>query len=169
MAGSKPFDLFKKFKESTMAKKATPQDAELIMKLYDLRREPELRKARDWWLTKFWPSSADEFVKTAMAMGTPENNWIRQVGSYWSMAASFVLSGALNADLFLQPACSGEMFFIFAKVHPFLAEARQKIGDPHLFKNIETVINSTKFGRDRLQFTLQRIASVKERMAAAKS
>ncbi len=152
-----------------MAKKATPKDAELIMKLYDLRREPELRKARDWWLAKFWPSSADEFVKTASAMGSPENNWIRQVGSYWSMASLFVLSGALNADLFLQPACSGEMFFLFAKIHPFLGEIRQKLGDPHLFANIEAVINSNKFGRDRLKFTLERVASIKERMAAAKT
>ena len=152
-----------------MPQKATAKDAELIMQLYNLRREPEMRKAREWWMIKFWPMCADDFTQHAFAMGTPENNWIRQVGSYWSMASAFVLSGALNADLFLQPANSGEMYFLFAKVHPFLEELREKIGDPHLFMNIEKAINSTKFGRDRLKFTLGRVAAAKARMSAPKS
>ena len=151
------------------AKKATPADAQVIMQLYDLRREPEMRKARNWWLTEFWPNSADDFMKVAMPLGAQENNWLRQVGGYWGMAASFVLSGAVNQDLFLQPAVSGEMFFIFAKIHPFLGELRQKLEDPHVFANVEKVINSTKFGRDRLQLTLKRVAMAKERMAARKS
>jgi hypothetical protein len=151
------------------AKKATSADAQVIMRLYDLRREPEMRKARNWWFTDFWPNSADDFIKVAMAMGTQENNWLRQVGGYWGMAASFVLSGAVNQDLFLQPAVSGEMFFVFAKIRPFLSELRQKLDDPHVFANVEKVINSTKFGRDRLEFTLKRIAMAKERMAARKS
>ncbi|MFZ0332661.1 MAG: hypothetical protein WAN10_18365 [Candidatus Acidiferrales bacterium] len=151
------------------AKKATSADAQVIMQLYDLRREPEMRRARNWWLTEFWPNSADDFMKVAMPLGAQENNWLRQVGGYWGMAASFVLSGAVNQDLFLQPAVSGEMFFIFAKIHPFLGELRQKLEDPHVFANVEKVINSTKFGRDRLQLTLKRVAMAKERMAARKS
>lgn len=150
-------------------KKANPADAQVLMQLYDLRREPEMRKARNWWFTDFWPNTADDFVKVAMAMGTQENAWLRQVGGYWGMAASFVLSGAVNQELFLQPAICGEMFFIFAKVHPFLTELRQKLEDPELFANIEKVAKSTKWGRDRLQFTLKRIAMAKERMAARKS
>lgn len=149
--------------------KANPADAQVLMQLYDLRREPEMRKARNWWFTDFWPNTADDFVKVAMAMGTQENAWLRQVGGYWGMAASFVLSGAVNQELFLQPAICGEMFFIFAKVHPFLTELRQKLEDPELFANIEKVAKSTKWGRDRLQFTLKRIAMAKERMAARKS
>ena len=151
-----------------MPTQATPKDAELIMQLYDLRREPEMRKARNWWLTQFWPDSADEFMKIAMNLGSPENNWMRQAASYWSMAASFVQSGVINADLFLQPSVSGEMYFIFAKLHPFLAEIRQKLDDPEMFRNVEAAINSTEYGRNRLQFTLKRIAMAKERRAAAK-
>jgi hypothetical protein len=151
-----------------MAKKATPKDAELIMQLYDLRREPEMRKARNWWMTQFWPVNADDFVKIAMTMGSQENNWLRQVGGYWSMAAAFVLNGALNPDLFLQPAVSGEMYFLFAKIYPFRKELREKLGDPHFMVNIEKVITGSKFGRDRLDFTLKRIAMFKERNAAAK-
>jgi hypothetical protein len=152
-----------------MAKKATAKDAELIMRLYDLRREPEMRKARDWWLGQFWPNSADDFMKIASAMGTQENNWLRQVGGYWGMASEFVLSGALSPELFLRPAMSGEMFFLFAKVQPFLKELREKLGDPEAFQSIEKVINSTKWGRDRLQFVLKRVAMVKERAASAKA
>jgi len=151
-----------------MAKKATAKDAELIMRLYDLRREPEMRKARNWWVGEFFPEGADDFMKVAFATGTQENNWLRQVGGYWSMAAAFVLSGALNRDLFLQPSISGEMYFIFAKVQPFLGDLRGKIGDPNMFRNLETVIKSTKFGRDRLEFTLGRVKQLKERRAANK-
>ena len=152
-----------------MAINATAKDAELIMQLYDLRREPEMRKARNWWVTQFWPDSADEFMAIAMNLGSQENNWLRQAAGYWSMAASFVESGALNADLFLLPSVSGEMYFIFAKVHPFLKELRQKLDDPEVFLNVEKVINSTEYGRNRLQFTLKRIAMAKERRAAAKA
>jgi hypothetical protein len=151
-----------------MPSQATPKDAELIMQLYDLRREPEMRKARNWWLTQFWPDNADDFMKIAMNLGGQENNWMRQAASYWSMAASFVQNGIINVDLFLQPSVSGEMYFIFAKLHPYLAEIRQKLDDPEMFSNVEKVINSTEYGRNRLQFTLKRIAMAKERRAANK-
>ena len=150
-----------------MPKKATATDAQLIMQLYDLRREPEMRKARHWWLAQFWPDTADDFMKIAGALGSQENNWLRQVGGYWGMAAAFVESGALNIDLFLQPSVSGEMFFMFAKIHPFLKELREKLGDPEALLNVEKVIMKTKFGRDRLQFVLKRIAQNKDRLAAA--
>jgi len=79
-----------------MAKKPTAADAQLILQLYDLRREAEMRKARSWWLGEFWPQSADDVVKVAWAMGTQENNWLRQVGGYWSMAA--VVCAARGAE-----------------------------------------------------------------------
>jgi len=148
-----------------MAKKATAADAQLIMQLYDLRREAEMRKARNWWFTTFWPRSADDFMKVASTPGSPENNWLRQVSGYWSMAASFVLQGALNAELFLQPAVSGEMFIVFAKVFPFLKELREKAGDPQMFGTIEKVINGSKYGRERFKFMLKRVEMMGEKMA----
>jgi hypothetical protein len=147
--------------------KATVADAQLILQLYDLRREPELRKARSWWLAEFWPQNADDFMKISGALGTQENNWLRMGSSYWSMAASLVLHGALNAELFLQPTNSGEMYFILAKVHPFLKELRQKLGDPQLFSNIEKLIASTKFSRERLKWTLGRVETMKQKRAGA--
>jgi hypothetical protein len=152
-----------------MSKKATAADAQLIMQLYDLRREAEMRKARHWWVAEFWPQSIDDILKVSGALGSQENNWLRQVGGYWSMAASFVLHGALNEDLFLQPAVSGEMFFVYAKVQPFLKELREKMGDPQMFGNIEKVITGSKFGRERLKFTLKRVEMMREKRAAAKA
>ena len=151
-----------------MAKKPTAADANLILKLYDLRREAEMRKARHWWIGEFWPESADDFMKVAGAAGTPENNWLRQVGGYWSMAASFVLQGVLNEEMFIQPAVSGEMYFLLAKVHPFLSELREKLGDPHFFGNIEKVIMHSKFGRERLKFTLKRLETMRQKRGERK-
>jgi len=146
-----------------MAKKPTAADAHLILKLYDLRRESEMRKARSWWMAEFWPQSAEDFLKVSGNMGSQENNWLRQVGGYWSMAASFVLQGALNEALFIQPAVSGEMYFLLAKVHPFLKDLREKLDDPHFFGNIEKLIMNSKFGRDRFKFTLKRVEMIRQK------
>ena len=147
-----------------MAKKPTAADAQLILQLYELRREAEMRKARNWWTAEFFPQSADDFLKVSWAMGTQENNWLRQVSGYWGLAASFVLQGVLNEDLFLQPGFSGEMFLIYAKLQPFIKELREKAGDPHIFLNVEKVITHTKWGRDRLQFMLKRVEMMKQRL-----
>lgn len=152
-----------------MAKKATASDAQVLLQFYDLRREAEMRKARHWWLFEFSPRSADDFLKVAYAAGTQENNWLRQVSSYWSMAAAMVLQGAMHEELFLRPSFSGEMFLIFGKVHPFLPELREKIGEKELFGDIERVINRTKWGRERLKFVLKRIETMRERMQEAKA
>jgi hypothetical protein len=148
-----------------MAKTATPQDAEIILKLYDLRREAELRKARNWFTVDFWPQSADELIKVASAFPSQENAWIRQVGSYWDMAAAFVLQGALHEELFLQPGCSGEMFFIFGKIYPFLKEFREKTNNPDAFGNVERVATGSKTARRRLERVLKNIETRTKAMA----
>ena len=148
-----------------MGKKPGAKDAEIILKLYELRREPELRKARNWWLWDFSPRIAEDFMKIANAAGSKENNWLRQGGSYWSMAAAFVNQGLLDEDLFLRPACSGEMFFMLAKVYPFLEDLREKLGDPEVFRDVEKVATSTKWGRERLKFVLKRIEAMREKKA----
>lgn len=152
-----------------MVKKATAADAQLIAQLYDLRREAEIRKARNWWAGEFFPDSADDFLKVAWAMGTQENAWLRQVGGYWGMVASFVNNGALNEQLFLAPGFSGEMFLIYAKIHPFMKDLRAKLNDPNAFKDVETAIMRTKWGRDRLQFMIKRVATMREKRKAASS
>ena len=148
-----------------MPTKAGSRDAQLILQLYDLRRETEMRKAREWWATEFWPNNADDFMKVGWAPGTQENKWLRQVAGYWGIAASFVLQGALDEDLFLVPGFSGEMFVMFAKVYPFVGELREKLGDPEVFLDIEKVVMRTKWGRERLKFLLKRLESWREKMA----
>ncbi len=148
---------------------ATPADAELLLKLYDLRREPEIRKARNWWLVDFWPETADDVVKIGNALGTQENNWMRQVGGYWEMAASLVLHGALNEDLFMEPSFSGEMFFFYAKVHHILPELREKFQSPTMMSNIEKLIMKSEATRARLALVETRIASRRKAMKEQKA
>ena len=148
-----------------MAKKATVADAQLIAQLYDLRREGEMRKARAWWAGEFFPGSVDDVLKVAWAMGTQENAWLRQVSGYWGMVASFVNNGALNEQLFLAPGFSGEMFLCYAKIHPFIKELREKLNDPNAFKDVEKAITRTKWGKDRLQFMLKRVETMRQKRA----
>jgi len=144
-----------------MPKKPTIDDARLILELYDLRREPELRKARQWWLITFWPKSADDFLKVATAMGSEENNWLRQVGSYWGIAVSFVLNGVVSEKLFFQVSFCGELYFIFAKVRPFLRELREKMNNPELFLNIEKAILRSKIARAQFEKVEARVAAMR--------
>jgi len=138
------------------------------MQLYDLRREAEMRKARHWWTVEFWPLSADDVIKVANAFPSQENAWMRQVGGYWDMAASLVLHGAVNEELFLQPGISGEMFFLFAKVRPFLKEIREKMNNPDVFGSIEKVATRTKTARTRLERVSKNIEVRRKAMADAK-
>ncbi len=139
---------------------ATTQDAQVILQLFDLRREPELRKARRWVELEFWPKSLDEILTIFGAYGSQENLYLRMVTGYWEMAASLVARGALNPLLFLDN--SGEMYFIYAKFEPFLFKLREHFQLPEMFKSIEQVVNNTPGGRERLRKTQTMIASFTE-------
>ena len=147
-----------------MPKKATAEDAQIIVKLYDLRREVEMRKARHWY-AGWWPASAEDILQVLNGFGTQENAWFRQVNGYWDMAASFVLRGALNEELFFDSG--GEMWFILAKLQPFLEQVRQKANIPQGFMRVETVAMRTKNGRDRLQTFLKRAEAMRAKSAKA--
>jgi hypothetical protein len=153
-----------------MSKKSSnaTAEAQLILQLYDLRREAEMRKARKWAATEFWPKSADDYVEVFFAMDTPESAWLRQVSTYWSMAAAFALQGAVDSDMFLQPAISGEMMFLFAKVHPFLKDLRKKTGDSQTYSTIEKLVTGSKYGRERLKLTAERVRAMQEKRAKSR-
>jgi hypothetical protein len=144
-----------------MAKKPTAEDAQLILKLYDLRRESEMRKARQWWLGTFWPGSAEDVLRVQAAAGTPENAWYRQVGGYWSMAANLVLKGAANPELFFDNSFCGEMYFIFAKIKPFLKELREKTQNPMMFGHIEKAIMSSSVAKKQFEMIEKRVAGMR--------
>jgi hypothetical protein len=151
-----------------MSSTPTTADSELIVKLYDLRREAEMRKARNWWLG-FWPESADDILKIATALGSQENAWLRQVGGYWEMAASFVLHGTLNRELFLEPSFCGEMFVFYGKVEPFVKEVREKMQNPNIFGNVEKLIATSPGAVERLQQTQERMAMIRKAAQPAKA
>lgn len=149
-----------------MAKRPTVDEARLILELYNLRREPEMRKARQWWLTTFWPASADDFMKVAMDFGSQENNWLRQVGSYWGIAVAFLLNHIISEKLFFEPAFCGELYFMFAKVRPFLKDIRERTNNPDLFRLTEQAIYGSKLGRAQLEKVEPRVAMMRPKRGA---
>jgi hypothetical protein len=137
------------------------KSADLIMKLYDLRREETMRKARNWMFT-FNPTSVEDVEKTMM---DPEvGGYLRMVLSYWDMAASFVNHGAIDAEMFTDTV--GEHIGVFAKIEPFLEELRTKWEMPDAFKHLEKVIYDTEGGKERLAKTREWMKSIQEQMAA---
>jgi hypothetical protein len=115
---------------------ATPFESALLnLRLFELRREPVLREAREWFLRDFNPDTFDEL---AAALGGDRNASFRMVLGYWDMAASLVTSGAIDADAFL--AAHGEIFGTFCKIHPLLARLRQAANEPDFCKHIEAVV-----------------------------
>ncbi|HTX76286.1 MAG TPA: hypothetical protein VMD29_08785 [Terracidiphilus sp.] len=103
---------------------ATPADAEIILKLYELRREEVMRKARAWVLGDFWPATADDYFAVASNSADPHNAYVRQVLSYWEMAAAMVLHGAISPELFVD--CNAEGFYLLAKFAPILDAVRKR-------------------------------------------
>jgi hypothetical protein len=143
--------------------KATQQDAELILKLYDLRREPVMREARNFFAT-FTPSSFEELMAVMGNFGSKENAYVRQVMSYWEMAASLIVHGALNAELAQDTL--GEMNFVYAKMQPFIAQMRQMMKSPEFLQNIEKVVEGTPEGRERFKHVQARMAEFAKMQAA---
>jgi len=114
------------------------ESAQLNLQLFELRREPVLREARDWFLREFNPESFGDLV--ALARGE-RNASFRMVLGYWDMAASLVTTGAIDADAFR--AAHGEIFATFSKIYLYLAELRTASGEPEFCKHLEAVVLST--------------------------
>jgi hypothetical protein len=106
---------------------ASSADAEIVLKLYELRRDATMRIARQWMTVDFQPHSAEQIIAVFNSFGSQHNQYLRQVHSYWEMAASFVLRGALDSDLFVEN--NGENIFLLAKFHPFLEQVRAVVPD----------------------------------------
>ncbi len=118
-----------------MMKKPTVHDAELIVKLYDVRREPEMRKARSWYFKHFTNMSWADLKKKA-AEGADDDRYFRMVASYWNMVAAMVNTGALNEDLFFRT--NGEHLAVWAKLEPLIKDLRED-GRPLSYRELESV------------------------------
>jgi hypothetical protein len=139
-------------------------DAELVLKLYELRRETVMREARNWMAT-FNPKSIEDVVAVMSNFAAKENAYMRQVCSYWEMVAAFIIHGTLNADLAYDTL--GEMYFVYAIIQPVLEDFRKKFNSPDFFKNVQQVVEATAKGRERIAQVQQRRAEMMSRMAAA--
>lgn len=111
------------------------ESAELILKLYDLRREPKMREARNWFIS-FFPETFDDVVNTLVDSSTSPN--FRMVTTYWDMAAGFVNRGAIDEAMFLDSA--SEAWVVFCKVQPFISEYREAVGSPNGLKQLEDLL-----------------------------
>jgi hypothetical protein len=140
-----------------MRNNSVAQDARLIVQLDRLREEAEMRKARRWWRDEFSPRTAADYLKIETAHGSQQNKWLRQVVTFWGMAASFVLDGTLTEKAFLRPDFSDEMFAVFAKVQPFIKQLRVRTQNPELMMNVEQIILNSKEARERLRDASKRI------------
>jgi hypothetical protein len=130
---------------------ATPADAEIILGLYQLRTEAVMRQARAWMTGEFWPATADEFFAVALNPADPHNAWLRQVLTYWEMAAAMVLHGAVSAELFVD--CNGEGFFLLAKFAPILQGIREKM--PTFLVKTTELVNRFSAAAQRYEVVLK--------------
>ena len=112
-------------------------DAMAILKLYELRRDEQMRVSRQWFFSDFAPKSAMDII-TLFRDGERASANFRMITSYWDMASSLVLNGAIDEKTFLD--ANTEHIFIYAKVQPFLPEIRELFSDPDYLINLETLV-----------------------------
>jgi hypothetical protein len=141
---------------------ATPADAEIILKLYKLRTESVMREARAWVIGEFWPKTAEDFFAVAENPSDPHSAHLRQVLTYWEMAAAIVLHGALSAELFVD--CNAEGFFLLAKLSPILEGLRER-NPGYLLKTTE-LIERFSAAAQRYEGVVKAVEARRQRMAA---
>jgi hypothetical protein len=129
------------------------EEAALILKLYELRREETLRQARGWFIREFNPESLNDFMTAAKS---DRGDYVRMVVSYWDMAAALVNEGAIGLQLFDQT--NAEHVVIFSKLEKLLPEIRANYA-LHFARNLETLIDSIPDGRKRVTVMRDRLAS----------
>jgi Domain of unknown function (DUF4760) len=135
------------------------EDADLILKLYDLRREATMREARNWFFS-FNPTSAGEYMEAMMG---EHSGHLRMVVSYWDMAATLVNHGAIDEQMFNE--ANGEHIFIFAKLEPILDELRQQWNQPDMLKNFEALVRRVPNNKEVLAGIRERIKMIQAMMA----
>jgi hypothetical protein len=137
------------------------EEAALILRLYELRREPVMREARNWYFREFNPQSYADFNA---AMFSEHSGHLRMVITYWDMAASLVNNGAISLEMFSD--ANGEHIGVFSKIEPLLPEIRAAFG-PQFASGFEKLIDSIPDGRKRVADIRERMKAVRAQMAQA--
>ena len=112
-------------------------DVMAILKLYELRRDAQMREARQWYFSSFAPVSAMDIIALYRGGERASANF-RMITSYWDMASSFVLNGGIDEKMFLDAGT--EYIFVYSKIQPFLAEIRQLFQEPDYLLNLDTLV-----------------------------
>jgi hypothetical protein len=129
-------------------------DAELVLRVYELRTEPVMRESRNAINSKFWPKTWED-VQAVMKMDHPLNSAFRQTSTYWEMVYSMARHGVVHADFLLES--NGEGLLLFARMKPFLAQYRAATS-PNSFRNAEWVATNSEVGRQRMEIFDARVA-----------
>lgn len=137
------------------------EEAGLILKLYELRREPTMRQARDWFFREFNPESVADFQA---AMFGEHSGHLRMVITYWDMAAALVNQGAIDLALFTET--NGEHIGVFAKIEPILADIRAMFS-PRFAANLEKLVDATPDGRKLTVANRERMKGMRAQIAKA--
>ena len=133
-----------------------------ILKLYELRSEATMRKARDWFATGFHPESTQDILNVLVSEHSAD---FRMVASYWDMAAAFVVFGAISDEMF--NAINTEHVVVYAKLQPFLSEIRAIPGiPPYLYlKHLEPVVQRLPDAEERIAVMRRYVKSRREAQA----
>jgi hypothetical protein len=137
------------------------KSAELILKLYDLRREAVMRDARNWFFS-FNPESFEDIQREVMGEHSAH---LRMVTTYWDMACSFVNHGAIDAEMFND--ANSEQVFVFAKIQPFLAQIRTNNGNPNAFRQLEQAVMAMPHAEERVARARAMAKGIAQARAAA--
>lgn len=140
---------------------ATPADAEIVLKLYSLRTESVMRQARAWVIGEFWPATVEEFFAVVENAADPHNAYLRQVLTYWEMAAAMVLHGAVSAELFVD--CNAEGFFLLAKFAPILDGIRER--NPTFLKKTSELVDRFSAASQRYEAVLKMMEARRARLS----
>jgi hypothetical protein len=136
------------------------EEADLILKLYDLRRETVMREARNWYFS-FNPTNVQDVMETMVG---DHSGHLRMVISYWDMACAMVTNGAIDEDLFNQT--NGEHVFVYMKIEPVLEDIRKMFDNPDFLKNLETVVKRIPDIEKKLPAMRERMGKFAEMRAA---
>lgn len=112
----------------------THDQANLMLRLYELRREPKMRQAREWYVANFNPQTPEDVFKIAPP-GSQENAYMRMVNSYWEMATNMVGRGLIDEEFFFEN--SGEQWIVWDRVRHIAPAMRTTMKNPHIFENLE--------------------------------
>ncbi|HTQ43169.1 MAG TPA: hypothetical protein VMI75_10470 [Polyangiaceae bacterium] len=147
-----------------MARKPTHADAELLLRLYEIRRDPELRRARAWFISEFKPGPWEQ-VKTGYLSHSDEDRWFRMTFSYWDMVAGLVNRGLLHDELFFDS--TGEDIVTWERCKPWIEGARASIR-PSYLRNFEKLVTNHLAFRAKVNAKLVAEAAGKPRAKARK-